>query len=219
MIINYNKFLIKESPDLLYTKTGKHVVADNDAVAFFSEVNNNHSEVKTVYVGGKGEYHAKVGYTKDRVYPGRMWLNDKLISFWVYPNPKLFKSMMIALEKKLNIQIYNNDWRVEIIKDDDKLYTKEYNPSNKQNEYIFPDNFWIQNDSDNEKTVLIPVEKYITSSSFGNELRNKHVATWKEREEMKKQNGHIKGWGSDKTSWDSDNPIHLRYKKHQENKL
>ena len=215
MIISYNTFLIKESPDLLYTQSGKHTVDDDDAVAFFSEVNNDHSEVTAVYVG-KGESHAKVGYIEGRVYPGRLWLNDKIISFWVYPNVYLFKSMIIALEKKLNIQIYNNDWKVEVIKKDGKLYTKEYNPTDKKNDYIFPDNFWLNKDI--EKTVLIPVEKYIGSDSFSSELRNQHIATWKEREEMKKQNG-IRGWGSAKTSWDSDNPIYLRYKKYQENTI
>lgn len=213
MINNFKNFLIKESPDLLYTKTGNHSVYDEDAVAFFSEVNNDHLEVTNIYVSNTGESHAKLGYAEGRVYPGRMWLNDKLISFWVYPNPQLFKSMIVALEKKLNIQIYNSGWRVEVIKKDDKLYTKEYDPTDKKNDYIFPDNFWLHNNNNNEKISLIPVEKYIGSNHFSNGLRNKHIATWKEREEIKKQHDNIRGWGSYKTSWDSDNPIYLRYKK------
>lgn len=215
MIIKYKNFLITESPDLLYTKTGKHEVTDNDAIAFFSEVNNNHTEATIVYVGNSGESHAKVGYAEGRVYPGRLWLNDKLISFWVYPNPQLFKTIMITLEKKLNIQIYNNDWRVEVIKKDGKIYTKEYNPNDKQNDYFFPDDFWLNKHI--EKTVLIPVEKYIGSENFSDELLNIHTADVKKREELKKKYGHPKGWGSDKTSWDSNNPINLRYKNHQEN--
>ena len=51
---------------------------------------------------------------KKTKYDGRLWLNHKVISFWNYPENKtiLFK-ILSDLEKKLNVDIINNNYRIE----------------------------------------------------------------------------------------------------------
>lgn len=218
MITKFNTYLITESPDNLQTKSGAHTVSDNDAIAFFSEVNNDHNKVIAIYTGKFGESHSKVGYAEGRFYPGRMWINDKLISFWVYPNPTLFKSMIYALEKKLDMKIFNNGWKVEVIKKNGIIKTKEIKSTNKQNDYFFPDQFW--HNQEDGYLVLIPVEKYIGSENFNDAIKKWHTSTWQEKEKLKQSDlaPSFKGFGSDLTAWDSKNPIWWRQLKYQENK-
>jgi len=94
--------------------------------------------------------------------PGRIWLDQKYISFWKYPKSKEdFRRLIVNLEKKLDIQIWNDpNWKVEILHKDNKYYDpndvewdikmlpiditpmvipiKEYDPHIKNIEYQLP---------------------------------------------------------------------------------
>lgn len=63
-----------------------------------------------VILGKKGDYHSDsdLNYSKGIKYPGRIWVREKFISFWVYPPLKEFKKMIKELENILNIKIFNN---------------------------------------------------------------------------------------------------------------
>lgn len=48
-------------------------------------------------------------------YPGRMWIKDKIISFWKYPeNLKKLKQLITDLEKTRKVKIWNNGWKIEV---------------------------------------------------------------------------------------------------------
>ncbi len=73
---------------------------------------------------------------EDLHYMGRLWLDSKVIAFWDYPetNEKLH-SLICDLEKRLNINIWNNGWSIPIWDDNkEKLikleeFEKSLNPS------------------------------------------------------------------------------------------
>jgi hypothetical protein len=154
IITKFDKFL-NESPDhinLPDPETGDEKrlnVGDDDAVAFTIETNEDHSKVTYISVSEPGNYHS--GYMK---YPGRLWKDSKLITFWVYPNPVLFKDIIEHLEEKLGIEIFNNDWRVEIVRNNSgDIATKEVKPGE---DYKYSSVKW-------DNSEFVPVEEYIGS--------------------------------------------------------
>jgi len=126
MITKFNNFkLITENPDTVHLNDLDDITyhcTDPDAVPFYIEPNNDHTQVKEIFVGDNGIYHDEYdNFNKkanDRQYSGRLWLNARIITFWVYPNVKLFKSIIEHLEDELNIKMFNNKWEIEVIKEE-----------------------------------------------------------------------------------------------------
>ena len=62
----------------------------------------------------------KTGKTRDELkkelkFSGRIWIENKVISFWDYPRTKeMFYEILSQLEKKLNTKIFNNNYQVEV---------------------------------------------------------------------------------------------------------
>lgn len=216
MIKNFENFkLITESPDkIIYSGEVLHAES-NDARAFLFTINSNNT-VKDTYISELGIYHSEWVNTLDvpheqSTYSGRLWENHKLISFWIYPNEKLFIDIIQNIERKLNINMFNNGWKIEILK------LKSGNIL-KSDVDIEDTNF---NDIDYDDLVLdiIPIEEYVGSMEFSEKEKKWHLMNSEEKQRAKKLglSPNVKGWGSYKTSWDSNNPITLRYKKYHEN--
>jgi hypothetical protein len=218
MIKNFENFkLITESPDkIIYSGEVLHAES-NDARAFLFTINSNNT-VKDTYISELGIYHSEwidnINVPQEqRAYPGRLWENHKLITFWAYPNEKLFIDIIKNIEKTLNIKMFNNNWKIEIL----KLKSGDIVKSNVDVE----DKYFGDIDIDDDDLVLdiIPIEDYVGSMEFSEEEKLWHLMNAEEKQRAKKLglSPNVKGWGSYKTSWDSNNPITLRYKKYHEN--
>ena len=91
MITDFKKFqLITENPDHVYDKEkhDNYLFSDKDAIPFTCFVNSDHTKIKAIDFGEIGRYHDD---TVVGSYPGRLWSDSKVVSFWVYPNVMLFK--------------------------------------------------------------------------------------------------------------------------------
>lgn len=217
MIKIFEKFkLITESPDKV-TYSGKILHAEsNDARAFLFTINPNNT-VKDTYISDVGIYHSEwidnINVQQEqRAYPGRLWENHKLISFWVYPNEKLFIDIIENIQKELGIIIFNNGWKIEIL--------KMKNGNIVKSDIDVEDKYFGDIDDDDDMILeIIPIEEYVGSMQFSEEEKQWHMMNAEEKQKAKKLGlaPNIKGWGSYKTGWDSNNPITLRYKKFQEN--
>lgn len=170
-------YKLNESPDKI--KNGilhDYTWMAGQALPFSCIKENNKLKV---LVGDWGQTHRYISKDdtvepidkKDRLYSGRLWVGEKIISFWSYPNKKDFNEIINQLEPlllrkiKTNIsnKIWNNGWQVEIISLKNKFkinknYQKGFN--------INPDNFTSE---------LIPVEDYLKSEDFPEELKQKHI--------------------------------------------
>lgn len=106
-------------------------------------------------------------------YPGRLWKYKKIISFWKYPETKEKLNKLIKdLEKYLNIKILNNDWKIQIIRKDNKtmvgdLWHYQSNEKIKKNIY---------------KEEIIPIEDYLNDNEY---IENIHIN--KNKPKMKKK--------------------------------
>ena len=74
-----------------------------------------------------------VNRLEDYKYTGRLWLNPKVIAFWDYPidNDEM-KEVINRLEKRLNIEIWNDEWMLSITDkfgDDHLISIKDYEKS------------------------------------------------------------------------------------------
>jgi len=55
-------------------------------------------------------------------YPGRLWINKKLISFWKYPKTKAeFLILLKKIEKAAKIKIIGSGWKVEVYPGSDEV--------------------------------------------------------------------------------------------------
>ena len=220
MITNFKNFnLITESPDKIYQNHKVKCLNDaKDAVPFFFEVNKNHTKVEELWIGPNGSYHSNMNITGvERAYAGRLWLDSKIIAFWVYPNKKLFESMVEALEFKLDIDIFFNNWKIEIIKTDkNKIKRSEYKRFGKKQDFYFGGRSEYM---DAKIFQLISIEDYLGSDNVPKELQIQHLMNWEEKELAKKLGEiHFTGFGSDKTSWDQPHNLKYRQAIYQENK-
>ena len=217
MITKFNKFnLIKESPDCINdvdVDTDLNYF-DEDAIPFFASVDKNHTKILRVNVGDYEKYHSDITYRgQNKAYAGRLWEDYRIMSFWVYPNVELFKQLITKLEKKLKIKIFNNDWKIEVIINDSGDIDKvEYDSELKEDD---EDYFFRPDDQMDGELKIIPIEEYIGSEDQPEELRIQHLLSWKEKQKQKKA---VKGFGSDKTAWDSPHNIKYRQTIYQENK-
>ena len=211
MITKFEKFKLNESPDHISIpnpETGDEErlnVNDSDAVAFTIETNADHTEVTKMQVSEPGNYHS--GYLK---YPGRLWKNSKLITFWVYPNPVLFKDIIEHLEEKLGIQIFNNGWKVEVVKNDEgEIKTKEVKPGE---DYKYSNVKW-------DSSEFVPVEEYVGSEDFSDLQKQMHLMGWAEKQKLKEKGIKLApGFGADRTAWDQPRNLAYRQTVYQEKK-
>jgi hypothetical protein len=223
MITRFDKFnLIKESPDHVgirgkMRKTLSH--SDQDAKAFVCEVNDDHTKCEKVFISEYSGIHSDIkdfniyGTPENKCYPGRLWRRKKVMSFWTYPNAILFKDIIKQLEKKLKTKIFNNNWRIEVLKDcNDEISINEFDP-------ITIDDYFAERTLNYCSSVLIPVEEYVESENFSEEEKAMHMLNWKEKQKAKKSGKlNLHGFGSAKTAWDKPHNIKYRRTIYQENK-
>ena len=117
---------LNESPDRITFKHNRYSFYDSisNAKPFVCEINLLSDKIVNVNVGKVKTSHydsMKTGSNSStkiirRVYPGRLFFEPKVITFWTYPNNEELKDTINLLEKKLDIKIFNNDWNIETYK-------------------------------------------------------------------------------------------------------
>jgi hypothetical protein len=212
MITNFNKYqLITEDPDHIEDKSNRITLnyKDSEAIPFSCDISSNGKKIYNIFFGRSGQSHDNITKNEkgERAYPGRLWLNSKVIAFWVYPDDEMFKMIIKRIEEKRNIQIFNNGWRMEVQKRRGKIKKKKFK---KYDEYYL-------NDGGYENAKLIPIEEYAGSPDVPQEQLMMHLMKWQDKEKLKKS-GKMKNWGSDKTSWDAPKNLPYRQTIYQENK-
>jgi hypothetical protein len=215
MITKFKNYLIKESPDTVEIDGDRDLrYYDSDAVVFACKANEDQTELEELEVSGGGEMHEDSGLDSDDEwsYPGRLWLNSKIITFWVYPNDILFKQIIKKLEEKLNIKIFNNNWKIEVIKREGEVFKREYSEEDIENYYY--DERQLDDESE-----LIPVEDYAGSEDFSDLQKQMHLMSWKEKQKLKEKGVKLApGFGSDRTAWDKPRNLKYRQTIYQEKK-
>ena len=216
MITKFQKFnLIKESPDKVNLTEYSYLKWTNtDAIPFSFIVNNSHTTVENIFVGRRGYNHGSIK-EQNLSYAGRLWLSDKIISFWVYPNITLFNSIIENLENELNIKIFNNDWKIEVIFTNDGNIKKRDIKDNKFDFY-----FGTRDIKNIRNYKIIPIEDYIGSEDVSEEEKIQHLMSCNDKELAKKLGKlHFPDhFGSKLTAWDSTHNIKWRQAIYQENK-
>lgn len=181
---------------------------------------------------------APIRLLEDCYYQGRIWTDSKVISFWDYPKTKndLF-DFLKKLEKKIHKKIIDNGYKIEIIDFNDDLKDIIINEFKRNKIYIKPEEIDYKNvniigreifykhkgieeyitDTANDKLeTIIPLEEYKGSLNVPNELKNIHLMNSKDKQKLKKNTNFGKGFGADKTAWDSPNNIQNRQKIYSE---
>jgi len=157
-------------------------------------------------------------------YIGRLWTESKVISFWKYPkNIDDLKKIVEALEKETHLKIWNNGWKILVIKvlhkiDDNGQIISDVTDTtgliydrDEQGIIDSEDNQYASND------YLIPIEEYKQSLNPPEKDFKEHIKSPLE----KKHKNPIKGIGSDKKlsgSLPGELPVETRHRLYQESK-
>lgn len=97
-----------------------------------------------------------------KIYPGRLFLDAKVITFWIYPSNKELKQIVEIIEKKKNIQIYDNDWKIEIYSEGMAYKGRKDYHNNYERD---------------RSSKIIPIEKYIGSKKPPEKAYLQHLDT------------------------------------------
>jgi len=122
-------FDLNEDPDTLkrdgynlhYNDIGAYpFLMYEDRVYVSLDDGKKHSSIISDYT----EFSDMDAYDKDIKYQGRIWTDEKLISFWKYPPPQQLKTFITNLEEafkrqyNMNIDIWNDpDYRIDMTSD------------------------------------------------------------------------------------------------------
>jgi len=113
---------LNESPDNVSYR-GKEYFVNKDSMAFVVKVDEISKEIISVEFGPPGKYHdsAKLGSnwysgSKIYVYPGRVFMTPKILTFWTYPSDEEMKIIIPMMEEKLQTSMLDHTWRIEFRK-------------------------------------------------------------------------------------------------------
>ena len=195
-----------ENPDVVnypmyydgnFTHFRKFIWADGENYAFgvfdgklyISEKGNTHFNIVIKNPENNIVYNIERNSFK---YPGRIWKDKKLISFWTYPDAQTFKKIIDELSKKLDVNIMGDpEWLVEIIrkKDTGEIQKGEMMHNSEFGEW----DFMYTDNSDKFKISHIHPKDYIGSEDVPEEDRAKeHILS----PLLKKKRKVPPGWGS-----------------------
>ena len=214
MIIKFQDYL-KESPDTLEVDGFRYLCYyDDDAVAFACKANEDQTELEELEVGDEGQMHSDsgLGDGDEWSYPGRLWLKSKVISFWVYPNDVLFKQIIEKLEEKLKIRMFNNDWKIEVIQREGKVFKRDYSEEDIEN-------YYYNERQPYDESELIFIDDYSGSEDFSDLQKQMHLMGWAEKQRLKEKGVKLApGFGADRTAWDQPRNLKYRQTIYQEKK-
>jgi hypothetical protein len=108
-------------------------------------------------------------------YPGRVWKKYKIISFWTYPDEKMFKQFIEDLSNALNIDIMSDPkWKVEVLKkkkSNEIKKTKNFGAYNSRGT-------WKYRFNDEYKVDYVSIQEYAGSEARSEEeLKIRHLMT------------------------------------------
>lgn len=183
-------------PDLQYNAYGEPV-DENEWSPQFGDDDSHPiwlSDGELVLGKARDAHPLNIRHTED-FYPGRLWKERKMISFWVYPEKDLFFKMIEGLSARLsryyneNIDILRDpEWKIEILPQKKEAwrglaYVKERNPE-----------VW--------HSELIPVKDYEGSAQRSAEdLGQEHVKSPMQKKERDKVGGSKKYAAEKPLAW------------------
>jgi len=158
---------LNESPDAVITAPGGTFVpwyeSTNYAFGYLKD--------KFVIAPGKNAMHRDIpgASRRDFKFPGRIWPDLRVMSFWVYPNKEDFKKLVDDLNKTLDINIWKETgWKVEIVKNKKTGKVED-------GQFDFKDGMvqgaWIQ--MSQKKGALVSVKNYRGSEDRHEDEKNK----------------------------------------------
>jgi hypothetical protein len=196
-LISVNKLF--ETPDRIYSFNIHAHYADRSAHPFGY---NGKNEMK---VGRAGSTHDWEGIGRFFKYSGRVWMNQKIISFWMYPPKEEMEKVIKDLEEALSNQLQYGD--MNVIWDDPEFkieVVKGLNPKPFSTEFEY-DGLDIHWEKKEYKDVeIIPLKNYVGSKDQSpEELDKEH-----EISPLLKKQRNVKGFGAEKYA--QKKPIELR---------
>ena len=154
------KYLYQEACDEIYVD-GKAITHKDNAIPFIVYYGNDEHYIA---IGKKNGTHSDItnpDWKKFyREYNGRLFINEKIITFWDYPSKDKFFNILKLLKKKIKkLNINWDEWKVELVKNeikDEIFYDSIYSP---------------------EIYSYIPVKLYNGSKNLPEEIHQQHIVS------------------------------------------
>jgi len=150
-------------------------------------------------------------------YIGRIWIKSKVITFWKYPeNKKDLKKVVESLDKEVDVEMWDNGWKILII------MVKGVADTNITNKLVYSRDQGVESkdgeDLYEHTEKLIPLEDFETSLNPTEEELINHIQS-----PLKKQNKNIySGIGSKKKipgAYPNELPVETRNRLYNESMI
>lgn len=131
-------------------------------------------------------------------YAGRLFLSSKIITFWEFPETNDILTMVLYDIEQLTSIKFDETWKIEV--------------PVKYKGYDYTINGWGKYYPRKNEQHYVTIDDY--DGNFARkpqEIMQKHVMPPIEKQKLK-NNSYPRGFGSDKTSWDSQRNIAIRQK-------
>ena len=155
-----------------YMVDGKYrLFTDKGEKTHFNLLNDNLPD----YCNGIVESEDEVDYNGRGRMSGRLFVEEKIITFWRFPkSEEEMKELSTDLKKETGIDIYDG-WRIEALINDEEM--ENHIKGNKNN--------------NNDELHIIPVKDFVFGVERSEEeLKAPHLMNWEEKEEWKKNNNY-----------------------------
>jgi tRNA nucleotidyltransferase (CCA-adding enzyme) len=171
---------INESPNEIYDKDSNNIASafDDHSNTFLWDLGGkllwDQNRVKA-HLNIYKYYHGKLDKSKIK-YPGRLWRKEKIISFWKYPETiTKLKSLIKELEDVLDVKIWDNGWKIDILKKDGKFVTGDVWDLVGMSELKF-------SYGDGYQSSQIPIEEYLEEGESENIFKSRNLPKMKQND-------------------------------------
>jgi len=180
-----------ESPDIIYYNGRKYEYSSSGAWAF------GYKDGRFYIVGEETHVDMLSGYDRDDFENhGRIWTEQKIISFWKYPQKEELKYIIEDIEEHTGEDIWNNGYSIEVIDSVD----------NSIDRFLGGTDDWGYTNYG----TYIPLENYVGSGEWDDEtLAKQHILS----PMVKKRNVSDEYW---KVRAKKEKPLPLKYKMYAE---
>lgn len=165
---NKNESKLNENPD--YIGKLNKAFYDEDSLAF--GYYNGEMYVNPKLHGDHPELKEERLIRNDFKYPGRLWTDSKVISFWIFPHREEFLKIISDIEEVSDV-VFDDEWVVEVV-DIDSMGYKDSDFVSFEDYYGSPD--WTKTEFEQEhiKSPLLKIKKkpsYIKRKTIEDRLK------------------------------------------------
>ncbi|MCK9446585.1 hypothetical protein M0Q50_06965 [bacterium] len=198
----YPSLKLNESPDSIYINNKHFSYNDKLSYPFAVVLNTDIMDIVSVVIGVEGTDHGasklvkSLAPWKQYVYPGRLFLEEKVITFWNYPNKEELVFILNNISKQTDIKFLEDNWKIEIYpKAETGQLGYMQNIRDKDEDEDEDEEDIEKSDNENGNSIIVNINDYFKSDMISQDAPEEEYLEHIKSPLLKKQKV-VQGFGS-----------------------